>query len=83
MRRSQWNLRDGGASAKVELTLGDSMAQKGQDQIGQLVTAVRTRIDTINREKAELVSALRELLAAAGAAQGGGDTGRGARTGPR
>ena len=41
------------------------MAQQRQSELADLLTAVRARIDAINKEKADLVAALTEMLAAA------------------
>lgn len=41
------------------------MVQERQDELSEMLTAVRLRIEAINKEKAELVGALTEMLAAA------------------
>jgi hypothetical protein len=41
------------------------MVQHRQSELSDLLTAVRARIEVLNREKAELVAALTEMLAAA------------------
>jgi hypothetical protein len=54
------------------------MAQQGQSELASLLTAVRSRIDAINKEKAELVAALTQMLAAARADLTGSATAAGA-----
>lgn len=41
------------------------MVQERQSQAAELLSEVRARLDAINREKAELVTALTEMLTAA------------------
>jgi hypothetical protein len=57
------------------------MVQERRSELPDMLEAVRQRIETINREKAELVSALTDMLAAARSEIGSETTPKGRRAG--